>query len=190
LETSTEGEISALPFGYPIDPACAAGTARAFRRPLTAKAAAVDALKGCTMPRPTKVADERRSEALAFRLTPAERLRVEHAAIEAGLSASEYARELTLKGRIIVEQRIALDPAVFDQLRRIGVNLNQLARIVNQSKQAPPELARACAAVENFLMRELDAGSLRSGPSPDPAAPAAATVSASRPADRPREPRP
>jgi hypothetical protein len=44
LETSTEGENSALPFGNPIDPACAAGTARAFRRPLTAKAAALDAL--------------------------------------------------------------------------------------------------------------------------------------------------
>jgi hypothetical protein len=142
------------------------------------------------MPRPKKDTDERRSEALAFRLTPAERLRVEHAAIEAGLSASEYAREQTLKGRIVMEQRIALDPAVFDQLRRIGVNLNQLARVANQSKQAPPELARACAAVENFLMRELDAGTLPPAPSPDPAAPAVATVSASRPADRPREPRP
>ncbi len=142
------------------------------------------------MPRPKKDTDERRSEALAFRLTPAERLRVEHAAIEAGLSASEYAREQTLNGRIVMEQRIALDPAVFDQLRRIGVNLNQLARIANQSKQAPPELARACAAVEEFLMRELDAGSLRPTPSPGPAAAARETVSASRPADRPREPRP
>jgi hypothetical protein len=142
------------------------------------------------MPRPKKDTEERRSEALAFRLTPAERLRVEQAAIEAGLSASEYARELTLKGRVVMEQRIALDPAVFDQLRRIGVNLNQLARVVNQSKRAPPELARACAAVENFLVRELDAGSLRPAPSPGPVAPATATPSGSRPADRPREPRP
>jgi hypothetical protein len=127
------------------------------------------------MPRPKKDDDARRTETLAFRLTPAERLRIEHAAIAAGLSASEYARELTLKGRIVMEQRIALDPASFDQLRRIGVNLNQLARIANQSKHAPPELARACAAVEKFLMRELDAPSRPSG---------------SRPADRPREPRP
>ena len=133
------------------------------------------------MPRPKKDTDDRRSEALAFRLTPAERLRVEHAAIAAGLSASEYARELTLKGRVVMEQRLALDPAVFDQLRRIGVNLNQLARVANQSKHAPPELARACAAVEKFLMREMDAhgpAAARSGPS-GPA----------HPSDRPREPR-
>ena len=136
------------------------------------------------MPRPRKDTDDRRSEALAFRLTPAERLQVEHAAIAAGLSASEYARELTLKGRIVMEKRIALDPAVFDQLRRIGVNLNQLARIANQSQQVPAGLTRACAAVEQFLLRELDAH----GPAGRPEA--SATPPSHPPGDRPAQPRP
>jgi hypothetical protein len=123
------------------------------------------------MPRPKKNDDDRRTETLAFRLTPAERLRIEQAAVAAGRSASEYARELTLTGRVVMQQRLALDPASFDQLRRIGVNLNQLARLANQTKRLPPELGRTCAAVEQFLARALDSGSLRPAPSPDSAVP-------------------
>jgi len=123
------------------------------------------------MPRPKKNDDDRRTETLAFRLTPAERLRIEQAAIAAGLSASEYARELTLKGRVVMQQRLALDPAAFDQLRRIGVNLNQLARLANQTQRLPPELSRVCAAVEQFILRELTSGSSRPASSPGPGAP-------------------
>lgn len=142
------------------------------------------------MPRPRKDTDDRRSESLAFRLTPAERLRVEHAAIAAGLSASEYARELTLKGRVVIQQRLALDPAAFDQLRRIGVNLNQLARVANQTRQPPPELARVCAAVEELLIRELDARDT-AAPDSGPAEPAKRAVRApGHPAPQPRGMRP
>jgi Mobilization protein NikA len=108
------------------------------------------------MARPPKPPDERRSEALAMRLTPSERIRVEHGAHAAGLNASEYARALVLAGRVIVRQSRVLDHAVFDELRRIGVNLNQLTRLAHQLQQIPAGLAELCARLERILARELE----------------------------------
>jgi len=109
------------------------------------------------MARPKKLPDELKIDTLAFRLTPAERLRIEMDARAAGVTASEYARMQTLRGRVTVQPRQALDHDAFDQLRRIGVNLNQIARIANTTERLPAGLGRACAAVEDFLRRELDA---------------------------------
>jgi hypothetical protein len=123
------------------------------------------------MPRPKKPPAERRTARINPRFTPAERIRVEEAALLAGISAAEYARAQILQGRVIIRAGRALAPEVLDQLRRIGVNLNQLARIANQTGALPPELARACTMIEAFLARELG------GPAPHaqqaaPAAPA------------------
>src|SRR5688572_1987491 len=92
------------------------------------------------MPRPRIGDDARRTETLAFRLTPAERLQVESAAVAAGLTASEFARKLALRGKVVIEQGRALEPAVFEELRRIGVNLNQATRIANQAGHIPARL--------------------------------------------------
>ena len=111
------------------------------------------------MGRPRKDDEHRRTERLAFRLTQAEIMQIERSAIAAGVTASELARRQALKGRVIVQQQRALDHAVFDELRRIGVNLNQLARIANQTGRVPRELARLCAALEQILLREIEQGS-------------------------------
>lgn len=108
------------------------------------------------MARPRKDPAEQRTETLGIRLTPAERLQLDQAASAAGLTPSEYARRLALQGRVAIRQSRALDPAVFEELRRIGVNLNQLARVANSSGQVPAGLAAACEAVERVLVRELD----------------------------------
>jgi hypothetical protein len=110
------------------------------------------------MARPRKEPDQRRTETLAIRLTPSERIRVEHAALAAGLSASEYARALVLAGRVVVRQNRSLGHAAFDELRRIGVNLNQLTRLAHQREQFPAGLEEAFAAIERILARELDGG--------------------------------
>ena len=96
------------------------------------------------MARPRKEPDDRRSETLAIRLTVAERIRVEQAAFAAGLSASEYARSLVLAGRVVVRQNRALDHAAFDELRRIGVNLNQLTRLAGAPAGAISRRAFRC----------------------------------------------
>lgn len=121
------------------------------------------------MARPRKDASERRTNLLPVRLTPAERLRIEKDALGAGLTASDFVRTQALKkGRPVVRETVTLDPAVFDELRRIGVNLNQIARRANQSGRISPALSHVCETLESILMRELDHGSA-SGQSARPA---------------------
>jgi Mobilization protein NikA len=116
------------------------------------------------MARPKKQPAERRMVSLSCRVTALERLRIDTAAAQAGLSASEYIRQQALRGRVIVAERRTLDPAAFDQLRRIGVNLNQLTRVAHSSGEIPPEMARAAAAVERVIASFLT-------PEPGPAVP-------------------
>ena len=64
-------------------------------------------------------------------LTVAEKARVRREASAGGLSISEYARRRML-GRSVVPR---VDADAERELRRIGVNLNQLARVANTSGQ-------------------------------------------------------
>ena len=114
------------------------------------------------MARPRKPPGELKTDTLAFRLSPAERLQIEHAASGAGITASEYARMQTLSGRVVVRPSHTLDHAAFDQLRRIGVNLNQLTRLAHQRESIPAGLPEILAAIEQLLVSEL------SGPAPAP----------------------
>jgi len=108
------------------------------------------------MPRPRKPDPDRKSTRLAVRLSPAERLHIEQAAHDAGLSASGYIRARLLQGRLALTQRRSLDHAAFDQIRRIGVNLNQLTRLAHQNGKMPAGLSRVCKAVEDILIREVE----------------------------------
>jgi hypothetical protein len=76
-------------------------------------------------------------------------------AVRAGLTPTEYARRQTLRGHVIITEARSLDPALFDEIRRIGVNLNQLARIANRDGRLPPELAKICAEIDRILAQEL-----------------------------------
>jgi hypothetical protein len=116
------------------------------------------------MARPTKQPAERRTVSLSCRVTPAERLRIDTAAAQAGLSPSEYIRRQALTGRVTVQEKRTLDPAVFDQIRRIGVNLNQLTRLAHKEGKIPPGLRAVTAAIERLIVRALE-------PEPGPAVP-------------------
>jgi hypothetical protein len=67
-----------------------------------------------------------------------------------------------LRGRIVIREHTTLDHAAFDQLRRIGVNLNQLTRLANATGEIPPKLSVLFTELDAFLSREL------SGPGPGP----------------------
>jgi hypothetical protein len=108
-----------------------------------------------SMGRRTKKVSERRTERITLRLTPAERLQIETASRAADLQPSEYVRVQALKGRVVMQNTLSLDHATFDQLRRIGVNLNQLARIANINKQTPPKLTETLSALERIIARQL-----------------------------------
>ncbi len=105
------------------------------------------------MARPRKPAHELRSETVKFTVKPSEYLRIQQAAAAAGESLSDYARSMILKGRVVVQQTRAVDHAVFDQVRRIGVNLNQAVRKLHATGRLPPELARAAATIERLLTK-------------------------------------
>ena len=51
---------------------------------------------------------------------------------------SEYVRRMALHGKIEVRQNRELDFETVDQLRRIGINLNQMTRKFHETGQQPP----------------------------------------------------
>ena len=109
------------------------------------------------MARPKKSRSERLTESVHFRVLPSDFLRVTKAAENAGMSLTDYARRQLLAGRVIVKQTRKLDHAAYDQIRRIGVNLNQLTRLAHTTDIFPPPgLSEVCALIERFLMEHVD----------------------------------
>ena len=108
------------------------------------------------MARPRKGRDDQLSEMLRCRLRPAEYLRIRHAAQKANMSVSDYTPRMLLSGTVIVKKTRSLDPAAYDQLRRIGINLNQAVHKLHSTGLIPPELARAAAIVEAFMLGMID----------------------------------
>ena len=108
------------------------------------------------MARPSLEPEERLSEIFRVAMRPADKLALFRAADMAGLSPSEYGRKMLLTGKVVLVQTTKPDPATFDELRRIGVNLNQAVHKFHATGEVPPELARAAAAIEDFLFAHLD----------------------------------
>ena len=108
------------------------------------------------MARPLKSEDERLSERIRFNVCRSDFLRAAQAAEKAGMTRAAYARQQFLSGRVIVKKTLQLDHATFDQLRRIGVNLNQLTRLAHRDEKLPPALSELCALIERFLMENID----------------------------------
>ena len=83
-------------------------------------------------------ASERRTAGLTVQLTPTERKQLGDAARRVGAPVGEYVRQLCLRrgGKDQVVAGTRRNPeakALADELRAIGINLNQLARVANQT---------------------------------------------------------
>ena len=89
------------------------------------------ATKGLPSGRPRKDTRQLRDHWLKTRVTMDELHRVEQLARDAGMTPSEFFRDAVLKGQIVIKRFRAPDPALINQLQRIGNNLNQIARICN-----------------------------------------------------------
>lgn len=105
----------------PVDP-----SAEASGEPRTSSA------ERPTAGRPKKPTADLRTNQVRIRLTASEKSRIGRAAGAAGLSASEYLRRRAL-GQAVVARA---DVEAVRQLRRVGANLNQLARRANASGTA------------------------------------------------------
>lgn len=69
---------------------------------------------------------------------------------QAGMTLSEYIRRASLEGKIVIRQG-KFDFALADQLRRIGVNLNQQTRRLNLGGSVSPELRSLWTKLDQVL---------------------------------------
>jgi hypothetical protein len=109
-------------------------------------------------PRQAEVRDQR----VNVRLTLDELVHLNERAFRAGQSVSDYLRAAALASnghrRAARPPLFAMEPASFHQIRRLGVNLNQIARRLNaQDLPAPPELAPLLADIQAALRKALAA---------------------------------
>lgn len=127
------------------------------------------------MARPRKDDDQRRSEYFTIRLTPDERLALLAEAGRLRMSPTELARQRVLKGRVVVREHRQQDPRLVFQLGKIGVNLNQIARALNERQNVNPAVINAAIGelrpVIARLMLHPDAGDGISVDEPAPARP-------------------
>jgi hypothetical protein len=95
-------------------------------------------------------ASERRTAKVTVQLAPSERQQLQTAAMREGKALSDYVRQLCLRrgGRpqvVAGTQRNPEAKALADELRAIGNNINQLARIANQTGELKREAELAFA---------------------------------------------
>lgn len=83
------------------------------------------------MARPQKAPQDRRSEQINIGLSPYELARVKCKADEANTTVTAFVRASALNKRLTVQQSDAPDFMTRHELRRIGVNLNQIAHALN-----------------------------------------------------------
>ena len=99
--------------------------------------------------------DKRTLRLPPIRCNQAELDAIKSRADEAGLSVSEYARRMLCDGKVIVRGTSA-DFALVDQIRRIGVNLNQLTAFANRTGKLKPRLSALLDDIEAFMLKVID----------------------------------
>ncbi len=113
------------------------------------------------MARPKKQTADRREQWIKARVSPAEHADILTRAARARLSPSEFLRNSALASPasasvVVAEEAAQADFETIDQLRRVGVNLNQLTRVANQTGYMPDGLEEALAKVDQLLDRMIE----------------------------------
>ena len=103
------------------------------------------------MPRPRKKYSEKLTAVLPpIRCTKAEKESIKEKAKAAQLSMSEYVRQKAISGKVIkVDSELNLE--MVEQLRRIGINLNQQTRRLNTTGNMPLQLSSVWDRLEIAL---------------------------------------
>lgn len=103
------------------------------------------------MARPKKnVAEKQDSRFPTVRCTKGELASLKTRAAQAGMTMSEYVRTMALNGKVTVKQN-KYDFELVDQLRRVGVNINQQTKIANATGELPPGLRSLWRRLEGIL---------------------------------------
>ena len=108
------------------------------------------------MARPKKDPTERRTEQVNLRLSPIEAARLQDKADRAQTNLTAFVRAAAL-GKSVTVRQAASDFETRQELRRIGVNLNQIAKALNARQQAlPASLVACCEKLDALFDRMLE----------------------------------
>ena len=114
------------------------------------------------MGRPKKTSAQTRPHVVSFRLNAEEMAQLRKEAEEAGLEPGERARMKAVRVRGVAggpATRRPSSPEAFElrqELRRIGVNMNQIARRLNMTgEHEPEELREASKHLDEVFLRML-----------------------------------
>ena len=104
------------------------------------------------MGRPAKSPEERHTETVRVSLRPADLAQLQANAAKAETTITDFVRAAALGHRFKVVESTAPDFDTIHQLQRIGVNLNQIAKRMNQGQVVPEStIDRAIAKLETLL---------------------------------------
>lgn len=95
------------------------------------------------MARPAKEKNEKRSIRLTFRMNKQEQQHLQKLSDYANLPASEVIRETVFKKRLLQPRVSVIDQQTYVELKRIGNNVNQIAKYLNSGVKADPSAALA-----------------------------------------------
>lgn len=110
------------------------------------------------MARPKKDPTERRTEQVNLRLSPIEAARLQDKADAAQTNLTAFVRAAAL-GKPVTVRQAASDFETRQELRRIGVNLNQIAKALNARQEAlPASLVSCCEKLDALFDRMLADG--------------------------------
>lgn len=77
---------------------------------------------------------EKKTERIYIRLTEKEKREIKKKADNLGIKTSEYLREISTKKEVIF-----IDNSVLNQIRKIGLNVNQIIRLSHTYKNPPSQ---------------------------------------------------
>ncbi len=107
------------------------------------------------MGRPKLNESDRRVVQINIRLTIAENEKVTRQASNSGLSAANWIRKKIFTGKFPPQKLSALDNAVYLELKKIGVNLNQVTHRINKG-ETPKEYQTLLQCLTKILNKIID----------------------------------
>jgi len=110
------------------------------------------------MARPRLSDDERRTQQVTLWVNSGERRAIEERASAAGLSIPAYIRRRAVSDHLPIASPLRLGVAEYREVRQIGVNLNQIARALNQGADAPARTPRLLERLAVIIERLLGTG--------------------------------
>ncbi len=112
------------------------------------------------MARPAKEKNEKRSIRLTFRMNKQEQQHLQKLSDYANLPTSEVIRETVFKKRLLQPRVSVIDQQTYVELKRIGNNVNQIAKHLNSGVKVEPSavLAELSLKLDQLIKLLINAG--------------------------------